>query len=56
MAVHINEVIVRITVDPEQQEKQASNINSSSSKQSHVLDEADISEIVLEIIKAKKER
>lgn len=56
MPVQINEIVIRTTVDPVQQQEQQTTTSTSPSNQSHALDETAISEIVLEILKAKKER
>lgn len=55
MPVQINEVVIRAVVDPVQQEPQSPAVSMPSSP-SATLDAMAISEIVLEILKDKKER
>lgn len=56
MPVQINEVVIRTTADPVQLQVQPTNTSASASNQSPLLDAEAISEIVLEALKAKKER
>lgn len=55
MPVQINELIIRATVDPERQESQQI-LKPSTPPSSQIPDVTMITEIVEEILKAKKER